>query len=357
MRTKRCDAYATRCSRSSQSSAFTLIELLVVIAIVALLVGLLLPALGKARLSAQRGVSSANLASLVRVQQQYATDFGDSFVNPFSPLTPQMYTSYSGIGWYDAPHARFSQNSPQVLYAFQGISSTRATEAFAFCWAWYMSDYINAGNINSRVQVDPADRGMVAKYNRLDGTSVAGIGDDTRMLKPYWTSYWYPPVFWLQADRYKTESFVPIGSSQAESSWLARNRFDMVPQPTAKVLLMERFDTGQRSRRTGTGSQQLCPQWNNPGAREQCAFVDGSVAVAKMSDVHSLGESSDRLTNAIYRPSGVFDLNPYMVQVQAGMTPDEDPLETGTAPYADTTGWRQYFWATRNGVRGMDLKR
>ena len=56
---------------------FTIVELLVVISIIALLVGILLPAIGKARESARLRLSQANLRNLGAAHQMYASAWND----------------------------------------------------------------------------------------------------------------------------------------------------------------------------------------------------------------------------------------------------------------------------------------
>lgn len=68
------DYRAGREKRLGRSGAFTLLELLVVIAVIALLLGLLLPALGRSKAEARKAQCLSNLRQLALAFELYATD-------------------------------------------------------------------------------------------------------------------------------------------------------------------------------------------------------------------------------------------------------------------------------------------
>src|SRR5213075_1240769 len=86
---------------------FTLIELLIVIAIIALLIGILLPALGKSRKAARITVCESNMRQHGISLANYATDW-KNLIGTFSwkpGTSPSQWSDLNGAGNYQTSHS------------------------------------------------------------------------------------------------------------------------------------------------------------------------------------------------------------------------------------------------------------
>jgi prepilin-type N-terminal cleavage/methylation domain-containing protein len=120
--------------QKSRHAGFTLVELLVVIGIIALLISILLPALNKARESAQRVNCASNLRQIGQYVGMYASANRNQL--PLGYLSLDTYVPGNSTIWYMGKSGTFQANGPVGLgYLFSsGIVKTNGPSGGTKIW-------------------------------------------------------------------------------------------------------------------------------------------------------------------------------------------------------------------------------
>ncbi len=339
-----------------RNKAFTLIELLVVIAIIALLIGILLPALAKAKLTAKNVLSQANMSQLNVGSATYSADNRD-LIPTYSWRAGKVVTFCDGktqTATDDTDAA--GKQAQDILMRATGrcTTDTKFRRIDILPHRRYnhlvLLDYLTDKQ-PEQIAASPFDANLLQWQENPDDISVANnipymgpvdSGYDSssnfrrpgvKQLWPFASSYQTVPAAWNTDGIGGQATYIPIASTPhlfqgTAGVQLGRRKYLQVAYPSMKVYMFEEFDRF-------TDREGL--YFAYPESRNNLQFFDGSVRTERTGDA-----------NPGWNPSA-----PNTVWRQRYIPLHTFPLPKGG--FDETTTYCQRYRWTRHGLQGIDF--
>jgi prepilin-type N-terminal cleavage/methylation domain-containing protein len=275
------------------SRAFTLIELLVVISIIALLIGILLPALGMARNAGRQAQSSSNLRQVATAGMAWMTDRNMLLLSP--PRSTESYTFQTTDG------------STVNMTVFWQAENFASATAFKVLVPLVLRDYGLGADRAVFSPFDAYERGTAFEYHQW-------------AMQPGSAWSWTPPTNGTSYANFQNARLSYELHSEMILAGARRLRLESVAQPSNKILAHE-----QASPSTSlypVGGPEGYPFRQSPYSGNYSARVDlasGSHGHASFLDGHVEMYSLDRANGTQSAYGHLYHVAGYGQDIEAGV--------------------------------------